>query len=71
MEPAMVERTSAGGVTVNHTVLHVGVGDLPFGGPGPALPRRPSGNTMLVSVQRERNPARLAARAAVHQSTSS
>jgi aldehyde dehydrogenase (NAD+) len=28
------ERTSAGGVTVNHTLLHVSVHDLPFGGVG-------------------------------------
>jgi aldehyde dehydrogenase (NAD+) len=30
----VVERTSAGGVTVNHTLLHVSVHDLPFGGVG-------------------------------------
>lgn len=29
-----IARTSAGGVCVNHTVLHVGVGELPFGGVG-------------------------------------
>lgn len=36
--PASIERTisrtSAGGVCINHTVLHVGVGELPFGGVG-------------------------------------
>ncbi len=30
----MLERTSAGGVTVNHTLLHVAVPELPFGGVG-------------------------------------
>ena len=30
----VVERTSAGGVTINHTLLHVSVHDLPFGGVG-------------------------------------
>jgi len=30
----VVEHTSAGGVTVNHTLLHVSVADLPFGGVG-------------------------------------
>jgi aldehyde dehydrogenase (NAD+) len=30
----VVERTSAGGVTVNHTLLHVSVNELPFGGVG-------------------------------------
>ena len=30
----VVEHTSAGGVTVNHTLLHVSVHDLPFGGVG-------------------------------------
>ena len=30
----VIEHTSAGGVTVNHTLLHVSVADLPFGGVG-------------------------------------
>ncbi len=30
----VIEQTSAGGVTVNHTLLHVSVPDLPFGGVG-------------------------------------
>jgi aldehyde dehydrogenase (NAD+) len=30
----VIERTSAGGVTVNHTLLHVSVPGLPFGGVG-------------------------------------
>ncbi len=30
----VVERTSAGGVCINHAVLHVAVPDLPFGGVG-------------------------------------
>ena len=30
----VVDRTSAGGVTINHTLLHVSVHDLPFGGVG-------------------------------------
>lgn len=30
----VLQRTSAGGVCVNHTVLQVGVGALPFGGVG-------------------------------------
>jgi acyl-CoA reductase-like NAD-dependent aldehyde dehydrogenase len=30
----VVERSSAGGVTVNHTLLHVSVNELPFGGVG-------------------------------------
>lgn len=30
----IVDRTSAGGVTVNHTLLHLAVNDLPFGGVG-------------------------------------
>ena len=29
-----IERTTSGGVTVNHTMLHVAVPDLPFGGVG-------------------------------------
>ena len=32
----VIAGTSAGGVCVNHTVLHVAVGDLPFGGIGPS-----------------------------------
>jgi aldehyde dehydrogenase (NAD+) len=32
----VIANTSAGGVCVNHTVLHVGVGELPFGGIGPS-----------------------------------
>ncbi len=30
----ILSSTSAGGVCINHTVLHVGVGELPFGGVG-------------------------------------
>ncbi len=30
----VIARTSAGGVCVNHAVLHVAIGDLPFGGVG-------------------------------------
>ena len=30
----VLERTSAGGVTVNHTLMHVAVPELPFGGVG-------------------------------------
>jgi aldehyde dehydrogenase (NAD+) len=30
----VVERTTSGGVTVNHTMLHVAIPDLPFGGVG-------------------------------------
>ena len=30
----VIERTTSGGVTVNHTMLHVAVPDLPFGGVG-------------------------------------
>ena len=33
---AVVASTSAGGVTVNHTLMHVAVPDLPFGGVGPS-----------------------------------
>lgn len=32
----VIERTQSGGVAVNHTMLHVGVPDLPFGGVGPS-----------------------------------
>ena len=32
----VLAQTSAGGVLVNHTVLHVGVTELPFGGVGPS-----------------------------------
>ncbi len=32
----VIRMTSAGGVAVNHTILQVGVGDLPFGGIGPS-----------------------------------
>jgi aldehyde dehydrogenase (NAD+) len=32
----IVERTSAGGVTLNHAMLHLAVPDLPFGGVGPS-----------------------------------
>src|SRR5690606_12775251 len=30
----VIDHTSAGGVTVNHTLLHLAVTDLPFGGVG-------------------------------------
>jgi aldehyde dehydrogenase (NAD+) len=30
----IVERTRSGGVTINHTMIHLGVPDLPFGGVG-------------------------------------
>jgi acyl-CoA reductase-like NAD-dependent aldehyde dehydrogenase len=30
----VIARTSAGGVTVNHTLFHLAVADLPFGGVG-------------------------------------
>jgi aldehyde dehydrogenase (NAD+) len=32
----VIDRTSAGGVTVNHTLLHLAVPDFPFGGVGPS-----------------------------------
>lgn len=32
----MLERTSAGGVTINDTIIHVANGNLPFGGVGPS-----------------------------------
>jgi aldehyde dehydrogenase (NAD+) len=32
----VIANTSAGGVTVNHTLMHVAVPDLPFGGVGPS-----------------------------------
>jgi len=32
----VLDRTSSGGVTVNHTILHVGSPNLPFGGVGPS-----------------------------------
>ena len=32
----VISHTSAGGVTVNHTLLHLAVADLPFGGVGPS-----------------------------------
>ena len=32
----VLDRTIAGGVSVNETMLHVGVDDLPFGGVGPS-----------------------------------
>ena len=32
----VVERTASGGVTINHTMFHVGVPELPFGGVGPS-----------------------------------
>ncbi len=32
----VLERTIAGGVCINETVLHVGIDDLPFGGVGPS-----------------------------------
>ncbi|MEZ5260128.1 MAG: aldehyde dehydrogenase family protein, partial [Ilumatobacteraceae bacterium] len=33
---ALVHRTTSGGVTVNHTLLHLAVPELPFGGVGPS-----------------------------------
>ncbi len=36
----VLERTSAGGVTVNHTLMHVAVPELPFGGVGAEWDRR-------------------------------
>ena len=32
----VIERTSAGGVTINDTIIHVANGNLPFGGVGPS-----------------------------------
>lgn len=32
----IIERTSAGGVTINDTIIHVANGNLPFGGVGPS-----------------------------------
>ncbi len=32
----IIDRTSSGGVTVNHVLLHLAVPDLPFGGVGPS-----------------------------------
>jgi aldehyde dehydrogenase (NAD+) len=32
----VVERTKSGGVTINHTMMHLAVPDLPFGGVGPS-----------------------------------
>ena len=32
----VIANTSAGGVCINHAVLQVGVGELPFGGVGPS-----------------------------------
>jgi aldehyde dehydrogenase (NAD+) len=32
----VVERTSSGGVTLNHTLLHLAIPDFPFGGVGPS-----------------------------------
>jgi aldehyde dehydrogenase (NAD+) len=32
----VVERTKSGGVTINHTMVHLAVPDLPFGGVGPS-----------------------------------
>jgi aldehyde dehydrogenase (NAD+) len=32
----IVERTRSGGVTINHTMIHLGVPGLPFGGVGPS-----------------------------------
>ena len=32
----LIDRTTAGGVTVNHTLMHLGVPELPFGGVGPS-----------------------------------
>ena len=32
----IVERTRSGGVSINHTMIHLGIPDLPFGGVGPS-----------------------------------
>lgn len=32
----VIEKTSAGGVTINDTIIHVANGNLPFGGVGPS-----------------------------------
>jgi aldehyde dehydrogenase (NAD+) len=32
----VIRRTSSGGVTVNHTLLHLAVPEFPFGGVGPS-----------------------------------
>ena len=34
VQESVLERTSSGGVTVNHTLLHLAVPSLPFGGVG-------------------------------------
>ena len=36
VQQRIVDRTSAGGITINHTLLHLAVNDLPFGGVGPS-----------------------------------
>jgi aldehyde dehydrogenase (NAD+) len=36
VEASVIERTSSGGVTVNHTLLHIAIPSLPFGGVGPS-----------------------------------
>jgi acyl-CoA reductase-like NAD-dependent aldehyde dehydrogenase len=36
IQERVLERTTSGGVTVNHVWLHLGVPDLPFGGVGPS-----------------------------------
>lgn len=36
VQQRIVDATSAGGVTINHTLLHLAVNELPFGGVGPS-----------------------------------
>ena len=36
VQAKVLERTSSGGVTVNHTLLHLAIPSLPFGGVGPS-----------------------------------
>jgi aldehyde dehydrogenase (NAD+) len=36
VQQTVLERTSSGGVTVNHTLIHLAVPSLPFGGVGPS-----------------------------------
>ena len=36
VQQTVIERTSSGGVTVNHTLIHLAIPSLPFGGIGPS-----------------------------------
>ena len=57
-ETSVLERTSSGGVTVNHVLLHLAVPSLPFGGVGCQRHRRLSRQGLFRDFQSPQGRAR-------------